>query len=239
MRPMIVLATDDPEQDERIARAFRDRCCDVTVVSTASQAVHLCRSRRCDIVVSRVVFMAGLNGVELAELLAGSCSGIFLFSSFPDDILQRLPGFPPAAARFYRVPGQDADLITDVLATFGQTIDRRARAHPPRFGTWEVDLRANTVSLSPEYYSLFGLQPTTDASALEYMERRVHPDDRELAGRAFDAVVAGRGSLYRVVLRIIRPDGGIRRILVKGTIEYDRAGRPIFLRGVAIDESEL
>ena len=62
----------------------------------------------------------------------------------------------------------------------------------------------------------------------------IHRDDRTRIGSALRRVLADR-STYDEEYRILRPDGSVRWIAGKGRCEYDAAGVPVRMMGVALD----
>lgn len=74
-------------------------------VATASQALHLCRVQKINLVISRVVFAEDgrRNGVDLANELKGRVP-VILLTEFPDAILRKIPGYPPIGVPVLRQP---------------------------------------------------------------------------------------------------------------------------------------
>ncbi len=221
--------------------ALRCYACRVSTVATASEAEHRCRQRGYDLVICRILFLAGINGIDLAERLRELDTPIVLFSEFPEQILRTLQGFPPPDVAFFRVPRDMDRLIATALAIVGRCAEATpqvlpAPAHETVCGTWEVDLKSNTVRLSREYYALFGTEPDVDIRVLESLERHVHPEDRDAVRRAFDEAVRERHQLYRARFRIVRADGSVEMLCVTGRIEYGEHSEPVRVRGITTYE---
>src|SRR4051794_24331742 len=106
-------------------------------------------------------------------------------------------------------------------------------------GTWDWDLGTGAIRWSPEMYRVLGLDPERDAADPYAAWLRVlHPDDRERA----DA--EARGRLMNVAepfvseFRVVRPDGEVRWIMVRGRALRGPDGRPARVVGVNIDVTE-
>ena len=111
---------------------------------------------------------------------------------------------------------------------------RRAQA-VARLGSWDWDLRNNTIYRSPELYALYGLEPGSEAPfALTML---VPEDERDAVRRAVEeAVHAGRS--YQIEHRIVRPDGEERTLLQQGeTSVVD--GVPVRCVGTTLDITDL
>jgi PAS domain S-box-containing protein len=106
-----------------------------------------------------------------------------------------------------------------------------------RVGGVEVDLRSGFRNRrSPEYLTIHGLPPEAARETHDDWVRRVHPEDRGKAERAFLKAVADGSSDYAAEYRIIRPsDGEVRWIAVKARIDRDALGHPLRLIGAHID----
>jgi PAS domain-containing protein len=83
-------------------------------------------------------------------------------------------------------------------------------------GTWNLFVIENELHSSPQCKELFGL--SADAS-FEYEDflSLVHPDDKPMVEEAVAQALDPNGTgLYEVDYRIVRPDGVVRWIGVKG-----------------------
>jgi GAF domain-containing protein len=92
----------------------------------------------------------------------------------------------------------------------------------------------------PEMLSLFNTPPGEGVDLAATIARRIHPDDR---ARYLAAIVrasdpAGSGALHEEI-RVVRPDGTVRRLLVKGRARFEGTPlRPLSMAGVAIDVTD-
>jgi PAS domain S-box-containing protein len=105
-----------------------------------------------------------------------------------------------------------------------------------KIGYWERDLLTDRITWSEEINRILGLEPPRVLSQAELQEM-IHPDDRQLQGRALDEALRG-SRRYDVEYRIVRPDGETRFIHVWDEIAYDESGRPIRMFGTVQDITE-
>jgi PAS domain S-box-containing protein len=102
---------------------------------------------------------------------------------------------------------------------------RRAQA-VAHIGSWHLDVPTGRLTWSDETYRIFGLPPGTPMT-LEGFLQRVHPDDRELVNRNWNATL--RGQRYDIEHRIV-VRGVEKWVCEKAELEFDAQGSP--LRGV-------
>lgn len=102
----------------------------------------------------------------------------------------------------------------------------------PGIGTYSWEVTENRVVWSRGLARLYGLTapPTDEAGFLGC----VHPEDR-VRVEAETSSFLEQGSSYSHRFRILRPDGQIRLILDRGTIERNAKGSAVRLLGVNID----
>jgi two-component system, LuxR family, sensor kinase FixL len=101
------------------------------------------------------------------------------------------------------------------------------------FGVWCLDLIRNDIWVSDRWRTLFGFTKA-EPLHLDHLPQRVHPDDRELVLQSAAKAIQSDGP-YHIEYRILLPDGRIRWIASQGHYEFDTGGRPVYLRGVALD----
>jgi two-component system, cell cycle sensor histidine kinase and response regulator CckA len=102
-------------------------------------------------------------------------------------------------------------------------------------GLWSWDVLRNEVVWDPRMMALCGVERGLDL--MEYAERLVHPDDRELV------IESGRRTLEtgRFIAhphRIVRADGEVRWMLTSGKVLRDAEGGPAKLVGGQIDVTD-
>lgn len=99
-----------------------------------------------------------------------------------------------------------------------------------KLGRFSWDLRSNEVTWNARMYEILG-QPAP-VTLPEYLERIIHPEDRERVSRA------GLERTFEELHRIYRPDGELRWVLVIGRTRYDADGRPEALYGGLLDVTD-
>ncbi len=109
-----------------------------------------------------------------------------------------------------------------------------------RVGGIDIDVAGGLRgSRSPEYLKLHGLPSGLAAESHDQWLRRVHPGDREKAGRALSDALAGNDDIYESEYRIVRPsDGAVRWIHARADIERDPEGKAVRLVGAHIDVTD-
>ncbi|MEG4443386.1 ATP-binding protein [Microcoleus sp. AT9_B5] len=106
-----------------------------------------------------------------------------------------------------------------------------------RIGTWEYDIATATTTWSEELYRIYELEPTQKPLATEQLIERFHPEDRS---RYLTMVreQAMLGQSFEIDLRLIRRDGSLSYIEVRGKPVYDEKGNLLRLFGTVLDISE-
>src|SRR5258708_8097126 len=104
-------------------------------------------------------------------------------------------------------------------------------------GSWDYDLRTNSVTWSDELYRIFGAQPGQIEVAGDAMPF-IHPDDRDLVFRTVKSAIKNREP-YSFYYRVLRPHGDERIVHSHGFIVSDENGDPIRVVGATQDVTEL
>ncbi|KAA0582025.1 response regulator [Azospirillum sp. B21] len=103
-----------------------------------------------------------------------------------------------------------------------------------QFGHWYIDFVTDTRRWSDEVYRIMGLSPQDGPPTVDMSRGAYHPDDLpKIAPLVERARATGEG--FSVEARIIRPDGTLRHVFIRGMAEWGPAGRPIGLLGVVQD----
>ncbi|MDE3164687.1 MAG: EAL domain-containing protein, partial [Acidobacteriota bacterium] len=105
-------------------------------------------------------------------------------------------------------------------------------------GIWDWDIAAGRTTASPEIFRMFGLPPAEEFPGHEGWLGLIHPDDRERMERQLEYALESN-SAYEAEYRIVRPDGAARRVLSKGRLFPDAAGRPARMLGVNMDITDM
>jgi PAS domain S-box-containing protein len=106
-----------------------------------------------------------------------------------------------------------------------------------RLGSYEWDLRTNTVRRSEELYRIFGLLPHEFNPSYEGYLARVHPEDRSTTKELIDRSFGDRRP-FDFEERIVQPDGSIRVLHSQGQWTFDDTQRPVKLVGICQDITE-
>jgi PAS domain S-box-containing protein len=103
-------------------------------------------------------------------------------------------------------------------------------------GSWAWDAACDRVSVSDEWYRIFGLQPGSCTIDLGAFLRLIHPEDREaMLDAVREASRTGEPFLRRH--RILEADGTIRWIEGRAEVVRDR-GRTVRMVGTSYDVTE-
>ena len=101
-------------------------------------------------------------------------------------------------------------------------------------GTWSWEIETDAVIFSDYTQSIFGFSPGEFPGTLEAALNCIHPDDRDKINEKISQVFE-EGGLYDVEQRIVRQNGSIGWIAVRGHILRDANNRPIRMTGVIAD----
>ena len=102
-----------------------------------------------------------------------------------------------------------------------------------RFGTWSLEIATLELVTSEACRVIFGQDPG-DAFSYQDLLRRIHVDDRErmqaVVRRCIDT-----GDDYDIEYRVVRRDGSVRWVSIRGQPTFDGDGKPLRLQGVSLD----
>lgn len=105
-----------------------------------------------------------------------------------------------------------------------------------RVGHWRLDLKENTLFWSDEVFRIHGLLPGAPpplATGIDFY----HPDDREPVRHCLEMAISARQP-YERQARLIRADGELRYVHVRGELEVSPDGTPLALFGIFQDVTE-
>ena len=131
---------------------------------------------------------------------------------------------------------READMLRRTAQLAHRLTEAERLAH---LGTWELDVEAGILSLSPELRQLLGLPSL--ALRQDELRRRVHPDDTERVKAAVERAVL-TSEPYVIEYRVTRGDGALRDALTFGepVPDPDNAAGPVRrLWGVTQDITEV
>ncbi len=106
-----------------------------------------------------------------------------------------------------------------------------------RLGRWESDPTTGTLKWSYETYRIFGLEPAQFDPSIENFYALVHPEDRAYVRQQVQAAVS-LGITYRLVHRIVLPDGTVRHVEENAELVRGEAGGMARLVGTVLDITE-
>ncbi|MBW4693771.1 MAG: PAS domain S-box protein [Lyngbya sp. HA4199-MV5] len=104
-------------------------------------------------------------------------------------------------------------------------------------GSWEFDVIANTTRWSEELFQIHGLDPEQPLLNPVETLQFIHTDDRAALINLVSQAVSTRKA-YERDLRIVRPDGSIRYVEVRGMPLFDEQGTYIRMVGTTLDITE-
>ena len=105
-------------------------------------------------------------------------------------------------------------------------------------GVWVQDLGSETMTATPQFFRLLGIDPAEGPVSQDYVRSFRHPEDRERLTRTFREAVAEGSDTFESEYRIIRPSGEERWIFGRGRVTRDGRGVPWRYSGVDIDITE-
>ncbi len=104
-------------------------------------------------------------------------------------------------------------------------------------GLWSWDLEGHAVTWDAATCSIWGVTPETVPKDFPSYLALVHPDERE-HHEAMIAEMRRTGVYPQLEHRILRPDGSVRRVLLRATVTRAEDGRVIKLMGGVLDVTE-
>lgn len=105
-------------------------------------------------------------------------------------------------------------------------------------GIFDWDITADQAVITGELEAIFGLARGVERSTYQNWTRYVHPEDQARLNAAFQQCLQARQRQANVEYRIIRPDGPVRWVEVKGQISYLDTGVPARMIGTIVDVTE-
>lgn len=104
-------------------------------------------------------------------------------------------------------------------------------------GSWEWNLKDNTIWWSDEVYRIFGVRKEDFIPCYETFLETVHPDDRRLLEQVV-AQALKNDIPYSAEHRIIRPSGEIRHVQERAELKKNESGEVTLMIGTVQDISE-
>jgi PAS domain S-box-containing protein len=106
-----------------------------------------------------------------------------------------------------------------------------------RMGSWALDERSGRLTWSEATCALFGITRAEFRGTFEHFHSFLLPEDLP-ACAAVHAAITPAKPLLEAEYRIRRPDGSVRWMYERGTVEFDTAGRAIRRMGMVTDVTE-
>jgi PAS domain S-box-containing protein len=106
-------------------------------------------------------------------------------------------------------------------------------------GVWSYDVIADRFYSDAGFATLYGFDTArlVEGATMAEVRGRIHPDDLAM----FDAEIGrsrASGEDGEIEYRVVRPDGSMRRMMVRNHVLVDAAGHPETVVGVGIDVTE-
>jgi PAS domain S-box-containing protein len=106
-------------------------------------------------------------------------------------------------------------------------------AESANFGVWEWNLNKDEVRVGRSRRELLGL-PSSGAVRFENYISRVHAEDRNRVRQAIQNAIQER-KVYDSEFRVVLPNGSVRWMTARGTVQVNSSGDPVRLLGVSVD----
>lgn len=102
---------------------------------------------------------------------------------------------------------------------------------------WQQHVPSGRLRLyNSEYGKICGISEDEQAALYENWKSNLHPEDRDIAIAAFEAMINGQSNEFNVEYRMIHKDGSTRWVKDRGSIqEYVENHRPLRVIGTHID----
>lgn len=105
-----------------------------------------------------------------------------------------------------------------------------------KMSLWEWDFPTNRIWVNTAGREIYGVQPDETLDYHRFIAT-LHAADRPMVERAVEAAVAGPDP-YATEYRVNLPDGSLRWLSGRGTVERDSQGRALRMRGISMDITE-
>ena len=160
--------------------------------------------------------------------------------------LQRARERAEASARLAEERGKELELARAEMER--RVVERTAelansRAHLEdaqrlaHVGNWEWDIATGAMDCSGEMHRMVGLATFVAKRTVDDFLGCIHPEDRDTLRAAIQSAVKARGS-FEQEHRIIRPDGEVRVIHLRGQVVAGETGEAVRLFGTSQDITE-
>jgi len=103
--------------------------------------------------------------------------------------------------------------------------------------SWRREVLSGKVTISPEGFPMYGIEPEDDASSTDFYFTRMHPEDRPEVEQAYAAALLGK-TAFEAGFRIVLPDGTIKHTRSIGHPILNERGDVAEFVGASIDVTE-
>jgi PAS domain S-box-containing protein len=107
-----------------------------------------------------------------------------------------------------------------------------------KIGAWDWEIATGDIYWSPEYYTLFGIDPAAVTPSYNSWLASILDADRDTTEQAMSEALQQQQTYFNYEFRIAHPTQGIRWIGARGQIFYDPDGQPQRVTGIAIDVTD-
>jgi PAS domain S-box-containing protein len=122
----------------------------------------------------------------------------------------------------------------DLQNTQAELLEAQRLSHT---GSWKHEIASGKVTVSPEVYRIFGVEPDEVKSTTEFWLNRNHPEDAKRIQELFEESEIQKAD-YEADYRIVLPDGTIRHLHAVGHPVVNESGDLVEFVGTAIDVTE-
>lgn len=134
---------------------------------------------------------------------------------------------------------QDIDDKKKIELEYQKVSDRLAIAtKAAKIGIWDYNLVENELVWDDNMYLIYGVNKSDFTGVYEAWQSGLHPDDKEKGEKEFSLALEGKKD-FDTEFRIIWPDGSVRHIKARATVQRDEDGKPIKMTGANWDITEL
>jgi len=248
LRPMVLVADDDPAIRILIRESLDLAGFDVIEAADGAEAVRLHEAERPDIVFLDVV-MPRLDGYAACEAIRRSSGGglvpVLMLTGLDDlDSINR--AYEVGATDFISKPFnwvilghrvrymlRAKRMVTDLHESESRLASAQRIA---RIGNWDYEIECGALRCSGEAFRIFGLDPSDEPSPDAFVER-IHPEDRSELNAVVQDLL-GSGLQASADHRIVLPGGAVRFVNEQAELDRDPEGRPWRVTGTVQDITE-
>lgn len=146
-----------------------------------------------------------------------------------------------ATGQAQRVVGTHVDL------TLHKQAQESLRATEERFnfiirelqdGLWDWNIRSNEIYFSPRWKQILGYEENELSNRPEEFFNRLHSDDVTTMMNRISAYLERRVATYELTVRLQHKCGHYLWVLVRGSAQWDKQGKPLRLAGTLTETSE-